>query len=146
VALRQFDAVIGDSHHPDHMGEEFDLACAFEESILYQALLCFALISGLLVFGLLQFFHQVTFAVAMQPGLIAVLAKFGGDVIPVQLEAGIDKKARKTTAYDANDKQYGCNPVLHGAKIAAPLFLTSANSIFFVRLSFDRFPTKKPCL
>ena len=77
----------------------------------------FALISVLLVFGLFQFFHQVALAIAVQPGLVAVLAKFSGDVVPVQLEAGIDKEARKTAAYNAENKQYGGNPVLHAAKV-----------------------------
>jgi hypothetical protein len=54
----------------------------------------------------------------MHPGLIAVFAKLGGDVIPVQFEACIDKKARKATADNADNKQYGRNPVLHGAKVA----------------------------
>jgi hypothetical protein len=43
--------------------------------------------------------------VAMQPWTAAVLAKFGGNVIPVKFEACVDKKARKTTADNAKDKQ-----------------------------------------
>jgi len=77
----------------------------------------YALVGGLLFFGLLKLFHQETMAVAMQPGFTPVLAKFGGNIIPVHLKPRIHKEARKTTAYDANNKQYGRNPVLHGAKI-----------------------------
>ncbi len=77
----------------------------------------FALIRVLLVFGLFKFFHQVALTVAMQPWFVAVFAKFGSDVVPVQFEACIDKEARKTTAQNAKNKQYGRNPVLHAAKV-----------------------------
>lgn len=87
------------------MGEEFYLAWGLEIGFLYQVLLRFTFVRGLFFIGLLQLFHQVTMPVAMQPWTAAVLAKFGGNVIPVKLEACVDKKARKTTADNAKDKQ-----------------------------------------
>ena len=98
------------------MGEKFYLAGCLAIGFLYQALLCFAFVGALLFFGLFDFFHQIAFAVTMQPGLIAVLAKFGSNVVPVHFKTCIHNEARKTTAYHANYKQYGRNPVLHGCK------------------------------
>jgi len=98
------------------MGEEFYLAGGLEEGFLYQVLLRFAFVRRLLFIGLLQLFHQVTVPVAMQPWPAAVLTQFGGNVAPVHVEACVNKKARKTTADNAKDKQYGCDPVLHACK------------------------------
>ena len=58
----------------------------------------------LFFFSLFYFFHQVTLTVAMQPGLIAVFAKFSGNIAPVHFETCIDKKARKTTADNSEDE------------------------------------------
>ena len=101
------DAVVGNVHHRDNAGEEFYLAGVVAESFLHQVFLCFALVGGLFVFGLLQLFRQVTMPVAMQPGFVPVLAKFGGNVIPVEFEAGVHHKARNAAAYNAKNKQRG---------------------------------------
>jgi len=97
------DAVIGNVHHRNNAGEEFYLAGAVAIGFLHQVFLCFALIGRLLVFRLFQLFHQVTMPVAMQPGFVPVLAKFGGNVIFVQLKTSVDKKAREAAANDADD-------------------------------------------
>jgi len=47
------------------------------------------------VFGLLYFFHEIAFAITVQPGLVAVNAKLAGNIVPVQLKTGVDKKPGK---------------------------------------------------
>jgi hypothetical protein len=117
MALGQMDAVVGNPHYRDNAGEEFNLAGALAVSFLHQVLLCFALVSGLFFFGLFELFHQVTMPVAMQPGFVPVHAKLGGNVFPVEFEAGVHHKARKAAAHNAKNKQHGRYPVLHGAKV-----------------------------
>ena len=119
MALRQINALVLDRDDTDHFGEEFYLACSFKISLLQQVFLCFALIGGLFVICFLYFFHQVAFAVAMKPGFIAVFAKLGGNIMPVELESRIHKKARKATAYQACNKQKRCKAVFHAAKLIA---------------------------
>jgi hypothetical protein len=117
MAIRQMDAVVGDAHYRNNAREEFHLAGGLAVVFLHQALLCFALIGRLFFFGLFELFNQVTAPVAMEPGFVPVLAKFGGNVIPVEFEAGVHHKARKAAAHNAKNKQHGCYPILHGAKV-----------------------------
>jgi len=146
MALRQMDAVIGNRDHPQYLGEEFDLRRIIAINFLHQVFLCFALIGCLFFFGLFELFHQVTPAITMHPGFVPVLAKFSGNVGSVEFEAGVHKEAQKTAAHNAKNKQHGCYPVLHGAKIAAQLFLTNAGSHIFDQLFDAMNSTKEPCL
>jgi hypothetical protein len=98
MALGQLDAVVGDWDHPYYVGEKSNPGGMLKADLLNQVLLCFALIGRLSFLGLFELFHQVTPAIAMHPGFVPVFTKFGGDIIPVECEAGIHKVARKSAA------------------------------------------------
>jgi len=98
VALWQFDAVRRDHDLLEQASIETHLRFVLAISFLYQVLLRLAFSAVLFFFSLFYLFHQVTFAVAMQPGPGAVLAKFAGNIAPVHFETCVDKKARKTAA------------------------------------------------
>ena len=134
MTRRQLNAVVGDTQYPNYPREEFYLHAGLKISFLQQIFLCFALIGRLLVFGCLQFFHQVAMPVTMQPGLIAVFAKLGGDIMPVKLETRINKEARKAAAYQAYDEQQRCNAVFHAAKVV----LTDLMAIFIISFRFGK--------
>ena len=104
MTLRQFDAVIRDHDLPDQASIETHLRVVFAISFLYQVLLRLAFSAVLFFFSLFYLFHQVAFTVAMQPGFVAVLAKFTGNVAPVHFETCVDKKARKTAADNSEDE------------------------------------------
>ena len=98
MALWQFDAVRRDHDLPEQASIETHLRVALAISFLYQVLLRLAFSAVLFFFCLFYLFHQVAFTVTMQPGPVAVFAKFAGDVAPVHFETCVDKKARKTAA------------------------------------------------
>lgn len=118
MALRQLDAVVGNVQYPNNAGEEFYLVGRLKINLLDQVFLSLALVGGLLGISFLQLFHQVAMAVAMQPGFIAVFAKLGGNIVPVQFETRINEEARKAAANHAHDEQRGCDAVFHAAKVA----------------------------
>lgn len=117
--------------YPDHPREEFYPAGRLKVSLLQQVFLCFALVGCLFVFCRLHFFHQVAFAVTVQPRPVAVLAKPCGDIMPVKLETRINKEARKAAAYEANNKQQCRDAVFHEAKVAM-YFLVATEISFLV--------------
>jgi hypothetical protein len=141
MALGQMDAVVGNGHHRNNMREEFYPGRFFAENLLHQAFLCFALVSRLFFFGLFELFHQVTMPVAMQPGFVPVLAKLSNNVIPVEIEAGVHKEARKAAAYNAENKQHGCEPVLHATKVTRQRLFARANVTFSSQDSKEPSPT-----
>ena len=93
MALWQFDAVVRDHDLPDQASIETHLRVVLAISFLYQVLLRLAFSAVLFFLRLFYLFHQVTFTVAMQPGLVAVFAKLGGNVATVHFETCVDKKA-----------------------------------------------------
>ena len=93
MAWWQFDAVIRDHDLPDQASIETHLRVVLAISFLYQVLLRLAFSAVLFFFCLFYLFHQVALTVAMQPGSVAVLAKFAGNIAPVHFETCIDKKA-----------------------------------------------------
>ena len=93
MALRQFDAVIRDHDLPDQASIETHLRVVLAKSFLYQVLLRLAVSAVLFFFCLFYLFNQVAFTVAMQPRLVAVFAKFAGNIAPVHFETCVDKKA-----------------------------------------------------
>ena len=121
MALRQLKAVVGNIQGPNNPGEEFYLVRRLEISLLHQIFLRFALVGGLFGIRFLQFFHEVTVTVAMQPGFIAVFAKLSGNIIPVKLETRINEETRKAAANHTNDEQQTCNAVFHAAKVIQSL-------------------------
>ena len=104
MALWQLDAVVRDQDLPDQASIETHLRVVLAIGFLYQVLLRFAFSAVLFFFSLFYLFHQVALAVTMQPGFIAVFAKFSGDVAPVHFVACVDKKARKTAAGNSEDE------------------------------------------
>ncbi len=72
------------------------------KSILKKVFLDLALSAAFFIFRLFNFFHQVTPAMAIKPGLIAVFAKLFGDVFLIYLIACIDEQPRKIRG----DNQY----------------------------------------
>ena len=45
--------------------------------------------------GLLYFFYEIALTITMQPGLVAVFAKGGGDILLIQLKAREDEEPRE---------------------------------------------------
>ncbi len=72
------------------------------KSILKKTFLDLALSAALFIFGLFNFFHQVTSAITVKPGLVAVFTKLCGDVLLIYLIACIDEQPRKIRG----DNQY----------------------------------------
>jgi hypothetical protein len=63
-----------------------------------------ALIIFLFFQRLLYFFYEIAFAIAMQPWLVPVFAKFGRDIIPVQFKTCINKQAGKVDRNQRDDQ------------------------------------------
>lgn len=66
-----------------------------ESSFLKKIFLSLLLLCVLVLLGLLNLFHKVTLTIAIHPGFIPVLAKFFGNVVPVELKPRIYKQAGK---------------------------------------------------
>ena len=78
------------------------------EYLLNEALLRLAFFAFLTVFSLLQFFHEVALTVTMQPGFVAVFAKFGCYVLAIQLIACKNEVSLECGANQRSNKHI-CN-------------------------------------
>ena len=83
---------------------ELNIGVTDNKHFLEEAFLRLPFVAGLLVLSLFYLFHEVTFAIAMHPGPGPVFAKFGGNVIPVQLKSREYKKAREVDRYQRKDQ------------------------------------------
>ena len=92
--------------------------------LLDEAFLRLAFLAFFAVFGLLQLFHKVAFAVAMHPGLVAVYAKFCCYVLAIQLITGKNKIALECGANQRGNEHICNNTVQHTpAKVYAEPYL-----------------------
>ena len=94
---------------------KFYLADIFTDRFLYQVFLRFPFGVVLLIFCLFDLFHQVAFTITMQPGLVAILAQFRGNVIFIYLEPCINKKACETTTNNRYNDKHGGKSVSHSS-------------------------------
>lgn len=76
--------------------------------MLNETFLCLAFFAFFAVLGLFQLFHEIAFAVAMHPGLIAVYAQFCCYVLAVQLVTGKNKVSLECGTNQCGN-EYICN-------------------------------------
>ncbi len=73
------------------------------KSFLEAVFLVLAFFGFFFFVGLLDFFHEVATPVTVQPGLVAVYAEVGGDIILVELKTGVHKQVGVVSGKNRNN-------------------------------------------
>ncbi len=74
---------------------KFYARCRDKENLLEKVFLRLTFIIFFTFLYLLYFFHEVAPPVTMQPGFVAVFAKFGGNIVLVQFKTRVNKITRE---------------------------------------------------
>lgn len=77
------------------MRMKFNFGRSYKKTFLEQAFLRLAFVAFLFFFGLFYLFHQVTMAVTVHPGFVAVLTQIIGNIFLVDAETCINEKPAK---------------------------------------------------
>jgi len=95
VNIWQSNAVIGHQHYLQYLRIKPEHRFPVKKGFLEEIFLRLALIIFLFFFGLFYFFHEKTFAIAMQPWFVPVFAEVRGYIISVELKTRVNKQAGK---------------------------------------------------
>jgi hypothetical protein len=95
VNNRQSNTVIGNLYYLQYLRVKPDVWLLIKEGFLEKVFLRRPFLTFVLFFGLLYFFHEIAFAITMQPWFVAVFAKVRGDVISVELKTRVNKQTGK---------------------------------------------------
>ena len=104
VNNRQSNTVIGNLYYLQYLRVKPDVWLLHKEGFLEKVFLRRPLLAFLFFFGLSYFFHEIAFAITMQPWFVPVFAKVCSDVVSVQLKTRVNKQPGKVGRNRRNNK------------------------------------------